>query len=81
LYKIASEAMTMGILSDRTVALRESKGWTQAVLAKEAGVPQPTISRIEGGKMMPRGDTLQKVAKALGTTVSHLLGETDGKVS
>ena len=62
-------------LSKRLVELRG--GLSQAELAKRAGVPQSAISEIETGKRKPRIDTIQKLAMALGVSVSELLGENE----
>ena len=62
-------------LANRVQELREEKMWSQARLAEEARVPQSTISDIEQGQRMPRGDTLSQIASALQTTSSYLLGE------
>ncbi len=45
---------------------RRSAGLTQRELATRAGVPQPTIARIESGRQMPRADTLDRLLKACG---------------
>jgi DNA-binding XRE family transcriptional regulator len=39
---------------------------TQAELAKKSGVRQSNISRIESGAVLPRLDTLETLARALG---------------
>ncbi|MGL4423482.1 MAG: helix-turn-helix domain-containing protein [Gemmataceae bacterium] len=44
---------------------RDSKGWTQALLAEKAGLPQPHVSRIETGEISPTHKTLVKIAAAL----------------
>ena len=36
-------------LSKKLVALRQRKGWSQIELARAAGIPQPTICRLESG--------------------------------
>jgi len=54
---------------------RESKGWFQRDLAKVAGLPVRTIGRIERGEVDVRISTLNKIAKALGVNVVHLLQE------
>jgi predicted transcriptional regulator len=46
---------------------------TQAELAEKAETTQGTISRIEAGTIVPRLDTLQRIAEALGTSSSALL--------
>lgn len=47
---------------------RKSLGLSQHELAAEAKVSRPTIARVETGSNISTG-TLEKVAKALGTTV------------
>jgi transcriptional regulator with XRE-family HTH domain len=49
--------------------------WTQARLAKEAGVSPTTVSGIETGKIgRPHFGTLGKLARALGVAPEELLG-------
>ena len=45
---------------------RHNQGMTQKDLAKEAGLTQSVIARLESKKAIPRLDTLLKVADALG---------------
>lgn len=45
-------------------AARRRAGLTQRQLARQAGVPQPTISRIERGLVSPSVDTLQRLLRA-----------------
>lgn len=52
---------------------RKSLDWSQHRLASEAGVSRPTIARVETGSNISTG-TLEKVAKALGTTVTIKAG-------
>lgn len=41
---------------------REKRGWTQAKLAEEAGVPQAAISQIEtGARIRPRPKTISAI--------------------
>lgn len=54
-------------LSERLTRAREALGLTQEELSTLSGVPQETISRIEGGKTKrPRTETLQPLTRALG---------------
>lgn len=41
-------------------------GLTQRELAERAGVPQPTVARIESGAVTPRVDTLDRLLRACG---------------
>jgi transcriptional regulator with XRE-family HTH domain len=61
-------------LGDRVRRLRQEKGWTTRMLAKEAGVSDSYVSRLEtGATAKPRQEDLQQVAEALGTTVFFLV--------
>jgi transcriptional regulator with XRE-family HTH domain len=44
---------------------RESLGWSQAKLAREAGVSDETIRMLEAGHTMPKSATLEKIGQAL----------------
>lgn len=52
---------------------RELKGWNQSVLAKEAGVDQSYISRLEKGGRNVTLELLDKVANAFGIPTYELL--------
>lgn len=54
------------LLARRIVAARHRAGWTQAKLARRAGVRKETIHRIEAGKNNPDESTFNKIEKALG---------------
>ena len=54
---------------DAGALLRESRlaaGLSQRDLARLAGVPQPTVARIESGAVGPRFDTLDRLLAACG---------------
>ncbi len=40
-------------------------GLTGAVLAQRAGVGQPTVSKVENGRMVPSNDVLGRLSRAL----------------
>jgi len=50
--------------------LRRKAGWSQRVLAAAAGVPQPTIAEIEGGRREPSLSLLSRLAEATGQVVT-----------
>ncbi len=58
---------------------RRSAGLTQRELARRAGVPQPTIARIESGHQMPRADTLDKLLRACGWELDMTLRRGEGE--
>jgi transcriptional regulator with XRE-family HTH domain len=64
-------------ISIRLEGLRTAKGWSQAELARQSGVPQPTISRIEAGTRRVDLDVLEKLASALGVNASMLIEHSD----
>jgi transcriptional regulator with XRE-family HTH domain len=55
----------------RVRALRERKGWSQAALARAAGISQPTIAKLEAD---PTRDTkrLAEIARALDVEPAEL---------
>jgi DNA-binding XRE family transcriptional regulator len=65
----------MADTGERLESIRRLRMWTQARLAREAGVSPTTISGIETGKTgRPHFGTLGKLARALGVTPEELLG-------
>ena len=53
--------------------LRKQKGWSQEELAEKAKLDPKSIVQIENSKRNPTLKTLQKIASALGISVSKLL--------
>lgn len=64
----------MGSLAENVIVAREAKGWTQAELAEALGMTQQGIAAIENGKS-DRPKKLRELARALGVSQEHLLGE------
>jgi DNA-binding XRE family transcriptional regulator len=52
-------------LAQRVVAMRKQAGWSQAELARRAGVRVETISRLENGLHMPGARTFEKIERAV----------------
>ncbi|MET9791423.1 helix-turn-helix domain-containing protein [Streptomyces canus] len=55
----------MKALGARLRGLRADAGLTGAVLAQRAGVGQPTVSKVENGRMVPSVDVLGRLSHAL----------------
>lgn len=63
-------------VGSRIQKLLDSKGFTPAELSRRSGVGQGRLSLILSGKTPnPRGDTISKLAQALGVSVSSLLSD------
>jgi transcriptional regulator with XRE-family HTH domain len=62
-------------ISNRVRELRAKHGMTQQELAEAAGLDYKSIQRLEAKapRFHPKVDTLEKVAKAFGISVSELL--------
>jgi len=60
-------------LGNRIKALRKLKGWTQEKLAEQAGVSIQHVGEIERGDGNPTLQSLDRLAKGLGVSVSYLL--------
>jgi transcriptional regulator with XRE-family HTH domain len=52
---------------------RESQGYTQVTLGEAAGLSSGVISGIESGRINPTQDQLDKLARVLRITPSHVL--------
>ena len=57
---------------------REREGYSQTELAKESGIAQHTISRVENGVATPRGYTLRHLTGAPGRRVSDFFVDEGG---
>lgn len=63
-------------LSRKIVLQREKKGWSQSDLARAAGIPQPTVCRLESGDIeQPKIITLMRIARALEVSIDYLASE------
>ena len=56
----------------RVRQLRESKGWTQEILAGRAGLDRSYIAGIEAGLRNPSTKALARIARAFGIKLSVL---------
>lgn len=60
-------------IGKRIKSARQKVGMSQEELAQTIGVTKSTISKYEKGAREPRYDQLQRIAAALGTSISNLL--------
>jgi transcriptional regulator with XRE-family HTH domain len=60
-------------LGERIRKLRDNKGWSQEEFADSCEINRSYMGRIERGELNLTLDTLRKVAKGLGVSVSALL--------
>jgi transcriptional regulator with XRE-family HTH domain len=67
--------MTKEHLAKTVRALREKLQWSQERLAREADITTGYVARLEKGLHDPSLSTIEKLAGALKTSVSQLLGE------
>lgn len=61
-------------LGQKVKRLRESREWSQAELARRAGVTKSAISTYELGIRTPSADVVCSLAKAFGVSADYLLG-------
>ena len=64
-------------LSQKVKALRLSAGTSQEELAEATQLSLRTIQRIENGETQPRGDSLKRLARALGVTTEEFTASQD----
>ncbi len=55
-------------------AARRALGWTQAELAEQVGIAVEVCGRLERGRVLPRAETLVRLASALRVSTDSLLG-------
>jgi predicted transcriptional regulator len=58
------------------VKARAERGWSQADLARELGLPRSAISRLEAGDTDPRLSTVVAVCSALALRIGPARSET-----
>jgi len=66
-------------LAKKIKELRSRKGMSQEELAEKSQLSLRTIQRIEGGETEARGDTLQRLSKALNVTPDELTDWTESE--
>jgi repressor LexA len=63
----------METIGEKLRYYRKKLGWTLQELEEKSGIANPSISRYETGKVIPRRENLEKLAQALGVDISNLL--------
>jgi len=70
--------MTISKLGQRIEAFRTRRGLTQRELARQAGIGHTIVAGLESGSRQDvRTDTAKRIARALGTSIDHLVGTFD----
>lgn len=69
-----ADAAPVGI-GEVIASYRTQRGWSWAELGRRANLHQSNVKRIEQGKIDPTGDTLKRLAQALGVPVTDLRRE------
>src|SRR5687768_13944132 len=73
-----SEAEVYALVVGRVILhLRQTRGWSQDVLARAVGLTQPTLSRFERGQGLPDVHVLRRFAYAFGMPTAQLAGYID----
>jgi transcriptional regulator with XRE-family HTH domain len=57
------------MISSMIIKLRSEAKLSQAELAEKIGTTQSAIARMESGKILPKLDSLSKIAKACGKKI------------
>lgn len=55
--------------------LREAQRWSQEILAEKASLNRSYVGEVERGKAVPSLITLEKLARALGVSLSELVAQ------
>lgn len=71
--RLETDSGTGRLIGQRIRALRRERHLTQAQLGRMAGLQRPNISRLEAGTHLPSLLSIQRVADALGVTVSDIV--------
>lgn len=64
--KQIEEIELLAAIIGELIERRQEMGYTQRDLARECGMPQSSVARIESCKMIPKLDTVIRLMKPLG---------------
>lgn len=73
-YHVPTMQMQLG---QRVKQMREYRRYYRSTFAKLIGVSSHMVRRIETQKVMPRTDTLLRMANALGVSVNYLISDAE----
>ena len=65
------------LFSQRMREARTKKGWSQAELARHAGITPAAVNQFENGPRKPSLPILQSLASALEVSMDYLAGNTE----
>jgi transcriptional regulator with XRE-family HTH domain len=75
---LSREEVTMEGFGQRVIKARDKHGWTRRELARRAGLHEQHLAKVErGNRHRIEGETIIKLARALGCTSDYLLGLRD----
>ncbi|MBS3797091.1 helix-turn-helix transcriptional regulator [Pseudoalteromonas sp. BDTF-M6] len=60
-------------LAEQLITLRKQQNWTQAFAAREIGIQQSYLSKLENNKVLPSNEVLAKLAQAYNVSAADLL--------
>ena len=80
-YRISKRVNEMKDILEEITRLRLKRGWSEYELAKHPGLSQSTISTWYRKGQTPTMQTLDKVCKGFGITISQFFAECDDVVS
>lgn len=72
--------MNGDMMNLRLMAIRKSKGWTQAQFAKQIGASENSVRNWENGRFTPPFDTVLRIANLLDVSIDFLVGRSDHSV-
>ncbi len=61
------------IVAENLVSFRTARGWSQGELARQAGIAQPALCRLEKAVIEPSTITIDRLAEALSVAPAMLL--------
>ncbi len=76
--KVVREDPVSRAFGDRVRVLREEADLTLEQLSKQSGVSRAMLSKVERGEKSPTIGVARRIALALGTSFSSLMGDDDG---